>query len=193
MLGQMTARSPQVRDHIAAGILDTAATVLAERGPEVSMSEIAEAAGVSRATLYRYFPSRDALMGALVDAAMAEVAARVADARLDAVAADEAIARLTRAVFTAAGKYRGLGMLTKSLSDASRTERMMPAVIGNLFSRGLKEGVFRPDLSAQTLSELYASLLEGAIHRMLDGRLGAEEASASITAVFLDGARRERN
>lgn len=185
----MTDRSPRVRDHIAAGILDTAAAVLAERGPDVSMAGIARAAGVSRATLYRYFPSRDALVGALAEAAVAEIGARVADARLDTVAADEALARLTRAAFTAAARYRGLGMFAKAKPNTSHTERSLLAAIAAIFSRGHAEGVFRPDLSAQTLAELYASLLEGAIQRLLDGRLGAEEASAALTAVFLDGAR----
>lgn len=121
--------------------------------------------------------------------ALAEVGARVANARLEKVAADEAVARLTRAVFTAAGKYRGLGMFPMARPSTSGTERSVLTAIAAIFSRGLAEGTFRSDLPAQTLAELYASLLEGAIGRMLDGRLGAEEASAAITTVFLDGAR----
>jgi AcrR family transcriptional regulator len=189
MLGEMTARSPLLRDHIAAGILDIAASVLAERGMDASMSGIAEAAGVSRATLYRYYPSRDALVSTLKDAALAELGARVADARLDAVPADEAVARLTRAIIAAASKYRGLGVFGKSAAEASQAGQSMLAPIGALFARGITEGTFRDDLSAQTLAELYASLLEGTIQRMLDGRLGAEEASAAITSVFLTGAQ----
>jgi tetracycline repressor-like protein len=39
------------------GILDIAAGVLAERGEAASTVHIADAAGVGRATLYRYFPT----------------------------------------------------------------------------------------------------------------------------------------
>ena len=42
-------------------ILDAAVGVLAERGADVSLNEIAEAAGLTRSALYRYFPSREQL------------------------------------------------------------------------------------------------------------------------------------
>jgi AcrR family transcriptional regulator len=64
-------RSPALRDHVATGLLETAANVLADRGEAAGMSDIAEAAGVARATLYRYFPNREALRSALLDAALA--------------------------------------------------------------------------------------------------------------------------
>jgi AcrR family transcriptional regulator len=47
-------------------ILAAARRVIAERGPEkLRMSAIAAAAGVSRPTLYRWFPSKDDLLAAL--------------------------------------------------------------------------------------------------------------------------------
>ena len=48
-------------------ILDAAGELFARDGvAPVGMAEVAEAAGCSRATLYRYFPKRDALRGAFV-------------------------------------------------------------------------------------------------------------------------------
>ena len=48
-------------------ILEAAGELFAQRGVEaVGMNEIARAAGCSRATLYRYYPSRDALHAAYV-------------------------------------------------------------------------------------------------------------------------------
>ncbi|MFW6868952.1 TetR/AcrR family transcriptional regulator [Nocardioides sp. CPCC 206347] len=48
-------------------ILDAAGGLFAERGVDVvAMSDIATAAGCSRATLYRYFPDRPALQAAFV-------------------------------------------------------------------------------------------------------------------------------
>jgi AcrR family transcriptional regulator len=47
-------------------ILEATRRVIAERGPEkLTLSAIAETAGVSRPTLYRWFPSKDALLDAL--------------------------------------------------------------------------------------------------------------------------------
>lgn len=47
-------------------ILEATRRVIAERGPEkLTLSAIAKTAGVSRPTLYRWFPSKDALLDAL--------------------------------------------------------------------------------------------------------------------------------
>lgn len=56
------------RTEVAADrILDAAERLFTERGPDsVGMNEIARAAGCSRATLYRYFDSREALRTAYV-------------------------------------------------------------------------------------------------------------------------------
>ena len=43
-------------------LLDTAKTVFAKKGPAASLDEIAKAAGVGIGTLYRHFPTRDALV-----------------------------------------------------------------------------------------------------------------------------------
>ena len=62
------------------------------------MADIAEAAGVSRATLYRYFPTRERLLQALTATGLQTAAARLAQADLDTVPVPEAIARLARVV-----------------------------------------------------------------------------------------------
>ena len=49
-------------DRTAAAILDAAAHVLSEHGSGANLADVAAAAGVSRATLYRYYPDRDALL-----------------------------------------------------------------------------------------------------------------------------------
>lgn len=53
-------------------MLDTAIGLMQE-GQTPSVSEVAEAAGVSRATAYRYFPSQAALVDAVVDAALGPI------------------------------------------------------------------------------------------------------------------------
>ena len=60
-------------------ILDAASALFAGRGVEaVAMFDIAKAAGCSRATLYRYFPSREALHTAYVHRHAREVNRRIA-------------------------------------------------------------------------------------------------------------------
>ncbi len=63
-------RSTAIHDRVAAAILDATADLLAEGGESPSMNDVAEAAGVARATLYRYFPTRERLLQALASAAL---------------------------------------------------------------------------------------------------------------------------
>lgn len=62
-------------------ILDGVRTLFLTRGPTgvsgVGMAEVAAAAGCSRATLYRYFPNRQALFVAFADREAQRVVARV--------------------------------------------------------------------------------------------------------------------
>ena len=50
-----------------ARLLQAASTLYAERGAEVPFEDIAQAAGVGRATLYRNFPTREHLHGAILE------------------------------------------------------------------------------------------------------------------------------
>src|SRR3954469_6815097 len=62
-------------------VLEAGARLLAER-PSASMQEIADASGVGRTTVYRHFPAREDLVGALVTQ-VAEEAVNVTRAALD--------------------------------------------------------------------------------------------------------------
>lgn len=53
-------------------MLDTAIRLM-QAGVTPSITEVAEAAGVSRATAYRYFPSQAALVGAVVNEALGPI------------------------------------------------------------------------------------------------------------------------
>jgi len=59
-------------------MLETA-TRLMQSGATPSVSEVAEAAEVSRATAYRYFPSQAALVHAVVDEALGPILTRTSD------------------------------------------------------------------------------------------------------------------
>ncbi len=106
-----------LRDRTAAAIIDSAATILAQRGEAASMEEIASAAGIGRATLYRYFPNREELLSAMAMAGVQELATRIEEANLEAIPFEEAIARLARAIIATGSKYTALSGDTAKLSE----------------------------------------------------------------------------
>jgi len=178
-----------LRDRTEAAILDAAAEVLAARGPTASMTEIAAAAGLGRATLYRYFPTREALLDGLTEAAIADIIARIADAELDALPVPAALARLTRGILTAGSKYAALAQSGGKPDKSAEVERQLTEPVRGLLARGVADGTLRGDLPADLLFELFTGLLEKALYAVLRGQAGIEQASAALNSVFLDGAR----
>jgi TetR/AcrR family transcriptional regulator, mexCD-oprJ operon repressor len=55
----MSKRQTTLHARVSAAILEAAAAVLAERGEQASMADVAAAAGMARATVYRSFPGED--------------------------------------------------------------------------------------------------------------------------------------
>ncbi len=178
-------RKPALRDHLATSMLDAAATVLTERGDSASMADIAGAAGVGRATLYRYFPTREALLAALSEAALDELAERIAAARLDTVPVAEALARLTRAFLGTGSRYTAF---LRGSASREEVDRRLGAPVLDLFRRGAAEGTLRGDVPPEVLLTLYAGLIDAAVPLATHGDLGVERTTEATTRLFLNGA-----
>ena len=175
-------------DRTAAAILDAAAHVLADRGANGNMADVAAASGVSRATLYRYYPNREALLASLATQALTDAGSRVADAGLERCPVPEAIERIVRALLAVGDRYAVL-LSEQVAPDPAEAERVVGAPLRAIFTRGIDQGVLRNDLPPAILQELFGGLLTAAIKLVGDRRLGLEEAAAATTALFLDGAR----
>src|SRR5262249_25779288 len=148
------AAAPSPRyDRTAAAILDAAAHTLAEHGGSTNMAELAAAAGVSRATLYRYYPTREALLQALAAHALAEAGSRIVDAGLDRCPVPEAIERLVRALLAVGDRYAVL--LGEQIEhDPADAERAVGDPLRGVLARGAEEGVLRDDLPPEVLEKL---------------------------------------
>lgn len=178
---------PQSHLTTSAAILETAAHLLADH--DASMGEIAAAAGVGRATLYRHYPTREALLDALAEQALEEVATRIADAGLDRASVPEALERLARAVVTVGDRY--IILLRERVKPAQdEAERRVGHPMRSVFERGIADGTLRTDLSADAQLQLFASLVTGALQAGLQRELGVEQSAATATSYFLDGARK---
>ncbi|WP_158895109.1 TetR/AcrR family transcriptional regulator [Amycolatopsis anabasis] len=73
-----TARWAGHRERRRREFVDAALRAIAERGPEVSIEQVAEAAGVGRTRLYKYFADATDLQGAIADRAVELITAELA-------------------------------------------------------------------------------------------------------------------
>jgi TetR/AcrR family transcriptional regulator, mexCD-oprJ operon repressor len=175
-------------DRTATAILDAAAHLLAAPGSSANMAAVAAAAGVSRATLYRYFPHRQALLEALGAQALADAGSRLADAALERVPVEEAIERILRALLTVGDRY-GVLVREQVKADPGEADRLVGAPLRAVFARGVESGALRQDIDPDVLVHLFGGAVQAALKLTEEGRVGIEEASAATASVFLDGAR----
>lgn len=88
-------------------LLAEAHTAFAEHGVDASLEEVARRAGVGIGTLYRHFPTREALLETLLHGTF-EALRVEAEQAIDATAPRVALAGWLRSFATRSGTYRGL-------------------------------------------------------------------------------------
>jgi AcrR family transcriptional regulator len=184
-MSEPVARQP-LQQRVTAAILDGAARTLAVHGEQASMNEVAAAAGVARATVYRYFPNRQALLDELARAAVSEADEGLASARIDEVSPEEGVARAVRALVDVGDSFVLLAR-ERVRSDPERFERRVIQPLRQLFERGQAAGDIRPDIASARLTESLIGLIVGVLTSTPP--LGKEDIIATITGLFLDGAR----
>jgi TetR/AcrR family transcriptional repressor of mexCD-oprJ operon len=180
--------SPQPRtalqQRVSAAILEAAARVLAADGEQASMLDVAAAAGMGRATVYRYFPSRRSLLDALAEVALQRAGEQLSAANLDRVSATDGIARAVRAL-VAIGDYFVVLERERVRPDPQRLEAEIGAPLRALLERGQTNGEIRADVPARWLTEALLGLV---VNILLAPRLlGTEDTIAAVTSLFLDG------
>jgi AcrR family transcriptional regulator len=172
-------------ERVAAAILDGAASTLAAQGIAASMNDVAAAAGVARATVYRYFPNRQALLDELALLALREIDDRLGSARLDEVPLDEGVTRVIRALVDVGDLFV---VLARERARPEEVDRTLSAPVAQLLERGRAEGVIRDDLPVQWLTEALLGVTLSVLTS--SPRRGREDTVAAIASLVLDGATR---
>ncbi|MEV5144595.1 TetR/AcrR family transcriptional regulator [Streptomyces sp. NPDC052727] len=186
----MTTGNPSRADANRRRILDVALTELL-RDPDASMDQIARAAGVVRRTVYGHFPSREALIGTLVDGAVDALADADSRARAGVTDPAEAVARSVLALWPVADRYRLLiALAQRTVTVQGIRERLAPLRENKirLLQRGLDEGAFSSPLPAPALAYVHEQMLFAVMEAVNDGLLTAEEAGRSATVAVLTAA-----
>lgn len=135
------------------GILDSAAAVFAEQGMDkASMAQIALAAAVSKASLYHYYPSKDALIFAIIMTHLEELEVAIEEADDPDLPPKQRLRQLVGAVLE---NYRGADNEHKvqlnasaALNDAQKAEIMgIERNVVKRFSAVLRD--ISPDLDSK--------------------------------------------
>ncbi|KUM75309.1 TetR/AcrR family transcriptional regulator [Streptomyces curacoi] len=171
------------------------------RDPDSSLSDIAEAAGVVRRTVYDHFAGRSVLVEGLVaDAgealrrALAAVAIPDADTDTDADAIS-ALARFVLALWPVGDRCRTLLRLSPQDLGAERAHDILgPArdTAAAIIERGQRQGVFHTSVPPEPLSRALERLLLALLECVNAGTWsddGTRAATAALIAVGVDGDR----
>lgn len=162
--------------HTRRSLLEAARSLAAERGTFPGVEEVAERAGVSRATFFNYFGNKDELVTALFAQRMERLRVHVDDL----LARDVGTSERVRALFTLftrekgrhAGFYFSLlaeaDRYTQNAAAASQRHRIFHAELLRIIDAGLQRGDVREDLRPQFLAEMIAALYLAAIKNHRD-------------------------
>jgi len=168
-------------DRNVAAILDAALKLLGDR-PDASMEDIAQAAGITRQTIYAHFPSREALVDAVRERAMADTVAALDEADLKRGSPAQALDRLVGAGWHTLGRYPNLAGLRRELSLQDQHDLHRPILdrLKRLIRRGQREGIFDSRLPTGWLLAAFVGLAHTAADEVAAGRMTTEEASRAL-------------
>jgi AcrR family transcriptional regulator len=174
-------------------ILQAAARLLVE-DPSASMQAIADAAGVSRPTVYRRFPSRDELIDAIRNEALAEVLERLEAAAASQEPAAAALERLIRELAGVAARYPLLMELFRRGQQHGPPPQKpaLPQVtraFDALVARGRRDGTLRADLRADILRQVTIGGLAVALRLGHESGRDPDAIGSDVASVVLGGVR----
>lgn len=168
-------------------IVAAARTVLGTR-PDASMEEIAAAAGTTRQTVYAHFPSRDALIMAVLHSVRDEGLAALNAAGLDDLPPVEALQTFLRISWQLIERCAVLlePMLARK-PEAKRGEshRSTDEMVERLVRRGQQSGDFDRTLPVDWLVTATHSLWHVAAEQMISGKLSNAKAAALLETSVL--------
>ncbi len=150
-----------------AALLDAARGVLAARGLDVPVEEIARSAGVGVGTVYRNFPTKDALVAAVIERAFDELTA-ASVAALDEPDAGAAFYELVHDSALVMARDIVLVRAARAGTDLARGRpeavRRLFAATGAVLERAIAAGAVREGVTADDISALLIGIGEAANH-----------------------------
>jgi AcrR family transcriptional regulator len=171
-------------------LIDAAKAGFAEAGLNVSLEEVARRAGVGIGTLYRHFPSREAIVEAVYRREVEQLAEAVPQL-LETAAAGEALHQWMHLFVDYIATKR---MIAPSLAAAAgRTStlyatsvELITSAITTLVKRAVASGEVRKDIDPSDLLRALVGVSYG------NPDVGWEASARRLIDILMDGLRRKR-
>ena len=171
-------------------LLTHATELIAERGPGVALDEIARAAGLGNATLYRHFPDRSALLQAIALRVISATAAAAERALAGEPDPFQALARYLRealAVRVAWVMPVIAGQLDLGGAELTAARDRSVRAVRRLLAAAAESGAIRPGITFGDVSLMLLRLARPLPARR--DRAAQDLVAARHLAIFLDGLR----
>jgi AcrR family transcriptional regulator len=187
-------------------ILSAARRLFAAQGfDDVTVADVARAAGVARATVFNYFPSKHALVDAITEEVLDYYGRMLELAQDDEASSTHALLRglcdvMARGIEQVHQFYRGvfreIAKLQVGLDEggpAADARELAVARLAELIARGQARGEITPEHRPEDLAYAFDSLVHGTIVNWLydDPSKSLRDRMAMAAEIFLGGVARD--
>jgi AcrR family transcriptional regulator len=172
-------------------VLETADRLFGERGTAVSLGEIAAAAGVGAGTVYRHFPTKDALLATVLDHRLSQIA-EYGERALGERDPDAAFFGYLRFVTGRALENRAICEALTARGDWIEPEKaggrcVIDNPLAQLLRRAQQAGAVRSDLDPGDVRALMSGCTG------IAGSASSREQAQRLAEIVWDGLRPQRN
>jgi AcrR family transcriptional regulator len=167
-------------------VLEAAKSVFSAGGPDASLEAVARRAGVGIGTLYRHFPTREALFEAVYRREVEHLADLAGQLKADDVAPTEALRRWLRSIVefvaTKKGMSAALALAANRSSELSAySSARLTEAVGALLDRAIAAGEIRDDISPEDVLRALVGMC------YMHDQPGWQASVLRLVEVFVDG------
>jgi len=172
-------------------VLEAAKVVFSAGGAEASLEAVARAAGVGIGTLYRHFPTREALFEAVYRREVQQLADLAEQLKQEAKPID-ALRQWMRSIVKFVATKKGMSAaLTLAVDKNSKlfssSADRLARTVGGLLDRAIAAGEIRDDVSPEDLLRAVVGMC------YMHDQPGWQTSVLRLVDVFVDGLRKRRD
>ncbi len=157
-------------------LLDAAASVLAQN-PGASMSAVAEAAGAGRATLYRHFPTREALVRDLALEAIERTEAAVAPIIAQGLSSEETLLGMLEAIVPLGDRFHFLTTERIEDEEVAQEVQRQTREMEDFVEEAKRDGLFAAELPTAWIVAAIDALIWAAWDTVRKGTVAPRDAA----------------